>query len=84
MEEVLLVARKSYPQWIMADQSDGELFPRREGVRRKCGLLFWLVEALGLLEQVDPNVFSLGGHDVTWMLESRYRKHGHAQILAWC
>lgn len=55
---------KSYPQWVMPYESDLELLPGYESMRGKCWLLFWLVKAFGLLEEVDSDVLGLGvGHD---------------------
>jgi hypothetical protein len=63
-------AWRSYPQWVVADQSDAELLPGQERVRGERGLLLWLVEAVGLLEEVDAQVVSVVGHGQRWLVEN--------------
>lgn len=46
----------------MADESDGEVLSREEVVGSEGGLFFGFVEALGLLKEVDPDVFCVVGH----------------------
>lgn len=43
----------TYPQRVVTDQTNSELFAGKQLMRRECGLLFWFIEVGRLLEQVQ-------------------------------
>lgn len=42
----------TYPQRVVTNQTNSELFAGKQLMRRECGLLFWFIEVGRLLEQV--------------------------------